>query len=247
MIKTSCTKLLQTYLARRSDAKLSWFRKGEEFSGWPITTEGFYVTGATEGQGPNIFLKSSEVLEDFANVKSEPQQILQFTRRYGPLKQGDLDWEGPDDDPSNQWPTDLFRMPCERWLKYQERIREYWLMTRSNKAALVEALSAELGALPLFGPSGLGLASDPRRGLVIRLQAQDLWQALCLMLVNVSDDLRKCENESCPTLPYFIATRKDQKFCNEMCSRRVANRRWWREQGQEWRSRRSTKTSKKRR
>jgi len=42
---------------------------------------------------------------------------------------------------------------------------------------------------------------------------------------------RHCPNETCPA-PYFITTKKGQKFCSPECGdpvRREAKRRWWNE------------------
>src|SRR5437762_13490181 len=101
MTKTSCTTLVQTYLARKSeDAKLSWFDEGEPLPGWKVYKAGHFILGTSQGEGRNIFLTPSQVLEDFANVKSEPEGVLRFTRKYGPLQQSNFEWEGPSDEVS---------------------------------------------------------------------------------------------------------------------------------------------------
>ena len=52
-----------------------------------------------------------------------------------------------------------------------------------------------------------------------------------------SEMLRVCKREDCPTR-YYIATRRDQKYCNTYCSQLVATRKWWAAHAQEWRKNR---------
>jgi hypothetical protein len=47
------------------------------------------------------------------------------------------------------------------------------------------------------------------------------------------EKLRVCANRSCAK--QFAPRRKDQRHCSEKCARLVANRKWWRANGREWR------------
>ncbi len=47
----------------------------------------------------------------------------------------------------------------------------------------------------------------------------------------------QCQNPDCPA-PYFLATRRTQKYCEKKCAeygQREAKKRWWAKQGREWR------------
>jgi hypothetical protein len=53
----------------------------------------------------------------------------------------------------------------------------------------------------------------------------------------LADRLRRCENPSCPA-PYYIAKRRNQKFCTEICAvpaQQEQKRAWWNEKGEAWR------------
>jgi hypothetical protein len=54
----------------------------------------------------------------------------------------------------------------------------------------------------------------------------------------VTDRMRTCPNSSCPA-PHFVAKRKTQKFCSEICAapaQREQKKAWWNEHGENWRS-----------
>jgi hypothetical protein len=58
---------------------------------------------------------------------------------------------------------------------------------------------------------------------------------------DISDRMRRCANFECPA-PYFIARRLTQKYCADACAQpaqKESKRRWWREHGSDWRSRRT--------
>jgi hypothetical protein len=59
-----------------------------------------------------------------------------------------------------------------------------------------------------------------------------------LELMRWADLLKYCGNPDC-TMPYFIATRRSQKYCSELCSQpaqREFKRRWWVQKGRQIRS-----------
>jgi hypothetical protein len=59
-------------------------------------------------------------------------------------------------------------------------------------------------------------------------------------LVKIGDKARRCGNPECDA-PYFIAKRKNQKYCTEKCAghgQRELKRSWWAEHGEKWRKER---------
>ena len=59
-----------------------------------------------------------------------------------------------------------------------------------------------------------------------------------LALMGWADLLRYCDNEECPA-PFFIATKRTQKYCSHECgkpSRRESKLRWWTQKGRHLRS-----------
>jgi hypothetical protein len=59
-----------------------------------------------------------------------------------------------------------------------------------------------------------------------------------LELMKWADFLRYCANPDCAA-PYFIAAKRDQKYCHTECARptqRESKRRWWAKNGKQWRA-----------
>jgi len=238
---TSRTPVRRTYLARRAaDARVECLEQGQDVTPWRILTTANYILGRLGKESVDVFKRSDQVLQDFVNVQEDPKDILRFTKRYGVLRLDDVETvEPPDEKPI---PRDRFLISCDQWLKRQNRFRDYWRAGR-DRDKLAKQISEELGLDRTKG--GVDLQVRPgTRGLELRLEAGDLWQALCLMLIGLADRLRVCQNESCPSSPFFIAIRRDQKFCDENCSRLVANRRWWKKHGDQWRQKRVAEVEK---
>ena len=234
MEETSCKFVSQSYLARPcSDARIERLEPGQEVMLWRVKKAGHFIIGQLKDQTVEVFKRADAALQDFANVQNDPKDILRFVKRYGVLRQRELETvEVPDEPPILRG---KFFLSCDGWLHHQSTFRGYWELGQKDSAEMARLISFELG---LYGsaPTPVDIQVVPDvRGLELRLQPVDLWQALCLMLVSFAGRLRKCQNESCPGSPYFIATRRDQKYCNENCSRLVANRRWWNAKGPEWR------------
>jgi hypothetical protein len=58
-----------------------------------------------------------------------------------------------------------------------------------------------------------------------------------VQLFSLIEKMAVCDNPECCT-PYFITSRRGQRFCSEKCSGegdREAKKKWWREHGEEWR------------
>jgi hypothetical protein len=65
----------------------------------------------------------------------------------------------------------------------------------------------------------------------------------------LADRFRRCENPTCPA-SYFIAKRRSQKYCSEVCAghgQRELKRKWWNEYGEEWRKKSRKQKNKSRR
>ena len=59
----------------------------------------------------------------------------------------------------------------------------------------------------------------------------------------------RCQNGDCHT-PYFFAIRRSQKYCSDVCAipaQREFKRKWWAENGPEWRQKRAAPTNHKKR
>jgi hypothetical protein len=86
----------------------------------------------------------------------------------------------------------------------------------------------------------------PRRELVYKWPSElqkDLYQ-----LLKQSHLAKVCKRSNCPE-PYFVAEKVAPKYCSIDCADAMQNewrRRWWRENGNEWRSNRKSKPKPKR-
>jgi hypothetical protein len=83
------------------------------------------------------------------------------------------------------------------------------------------------------------------KGVNVEIVAPNLWTYMILCLLREKPAmLRVCHNGTCLSR-YFIATRKDQKFCDSHCSQLVASRRWYESQGRQKRRERNLSRNKK--
>jgi hypothetical protein len=60
----------------------------------------------------------------------------------------------------------------------------------------------------------------------------------------ILDRAQVCANPQCAVTPYFLATKSGQKFCSKPGSwlaKQEAKRKWWRENGNEWRRQKTKK------
>jgi hypothetical protein len=72
-------------------------------------------------------------------------------------------------------------------------------------------------------------------------------ERLLLKFIDLADYARCCGGSDCAA-PFFIASRRNQKYCSLKCSResqREFKREWWAKNGKAWRSGRRTKTKAK--
>ena len=243
MVKArSAARVVQSYLARRpKTAKLVTVQAGRELPGGLVFGEaGQVILGTLGREVIQVLATAGKLLEDFANTPSNPQDILRFTRRYGVLHQRDVERL---EVPGEEVPGDDFFIHCTQWLESQARIREQWARRDKADNALAEAIAKEINPRSAGGHSVKALIQPDKRGFRVELHPDDLLGAIWLAFVGFSDRARKCQNPTCPTSPYFLASRRDQKFCDENCARLVAKRRWWSKQGARWRERRKLRQS----
>jgi hypothetical protein len=155
------------------------------------------------------------LIEDFLNWSSDPQSILRFTQKYGPLH----------DEPVAGAEFEVFWLP---WQQDQRRLRSLWQRRRVFELSDAESTGGSLA---------LG------KGWLTYI-AKNLFVYLYMDLVTCeAKRLRMCKRPNCPT-PYFIASHLKQQFCNDVCAQwgqRELKKQWWVEHGTAWRQQRELK------
>jgi hypothetical protein len=197
-----------------------------------VTTAGNIITGRLGPERVQTFTRPDRAIEDFVNTSGTPGEIARFTRRYGVLHRDDVEWLKIA--PAERIQGDAFCIHCDQWLENQERMRKEWERTGKPNELVAQSLAAHLTPAAPVERAVRAFVRPDKRGFQLELQPDDLLGALWLAFIGFSDRTRKCQNPTCAA-PYFLASRRDQKFCNEQCSRLVANRRWWDQHGAEWR------------
>jgi hypothetical protein len=170
---------------------------------------GRFQANLTEFYGP----PKGRLIEDFLNWPSDPESILRFTRKYGPLQAT----------PVGNAEFEVFWL---QWQLDQRRLRSLWQRRRVFDLSDGESTG---GALALG-----------RGGLTYR--AVNLFVFLYMDLVTCeAKRLRMCKRTDCPN-PYFIASHLKQQFCGDKCAewgQREWKKQWWKEHGESWRAQRS--------
>lgn len=227
----SALKVVQSYLAERPlNAKLHSVSAGDELLGRRFTEAGYAITGVLGGKSLQIFSQPDRVIEDFANTPRTPEDILHFTQRYGVAHREDVAlWAAP-----SKHVAQRFVIDCNQWLRSQALFCAEWERTGKPDDELARVLAEQINPKSAIERAIKAFVAPSKQGFQIELRPDDLLGALWLAFVGFSGRTRKCQNPTCSS-PYFIASRKDQKYCNEACSRLVANRKWWTEKGAEWR------------
>jgi hypothetical protein len=242
---TSAASVIQSYLARRPlTTRLLPARAGEAFpGGWVVNKAGCVITGKLGGEKVQLFAHPDRAIEDFANTTG-PEEMLRFTKRYGVLHRDDEDWVvvAPGE---KVVMGDSFLIHCDQWMQRQKSFRAEWERKGTPDDRLARTVADQITpGSSTAGRTVQAFVRPCKRGFQLELQPDDLLGALWLAFLGFSDRTGKCQNPTCET-PYFLASRRDQKFCNEKCSRLVANRRWWDENGAKWRRDHGAKAAKK--
>jgi len=160
------------------------------------------------------------LIEDFLNWPHDPENVLRFTRKYGPLKGTPV--EGT-----------AFAVSWFPWYADQRVLQNLW----RNRNILRSSASEPVGG-----------SLELRQGW-LTCTAPDLYTFLYLDLVTCeAKRLRVCKRTTCPH-PYFIARHLKQQFCDEKCAQwgqRQWKKSWWEKHGAAWRQeRRESKLKKK--
>jgi hypothetical protein len=231
----SAQKVVQSYLALiPASAELVSFAANEEKRGFRFPKPEVAVLGEMGRAKRQVLLDPARLISDFANTTSDSEGVLRFTKKYGVLHRGEHEYFEEIDDIG-----DRFCVLVARWIGQQKSFRDEW--TRKGKADDAAALvyAKHINPTSRSGPAVRTYVVPGKSGAVqLEQHPDDLLRALWLALLGLSGRTRRCENPTC-SAPYFIASRRDQRYCNEACSRLVANRKWWAAKGAKWRSDRS--------
>lgn len=207
--------------------------------------EFFALAGVSEAEGDGVQVsgtwsdlpvelnlrRTAALAEEFANWPNNPESILKFTRKYGPLEAPHSLSSGGRGAP--------FRFLVEWWRQEQRRFQMEW------------QLDFRLRDIP---SSGKVIYTSPNEYFVLtssglKFRAGSLLRLLYFGLDGIpSARLRICLRPDC-THPYFAARHLKQTYCSDECARwgqRQWKKQWWAEHGDDWRAtRRKTKRSKR--
>jgi hypothetical protein len=176
---------------------------------------GRFQAKLTEFYGPT----KGRLIEDFLNWPSDPQSVLHFTRKYGPLQISPV--EGKE-----------FEVSWHPWTLDQRRLRSLW---RQKSFFDLNERERSNGTLAF------------RNGW-LTYTAANLYVYLYMDLVTCeAKRLRICKRSDCP-YPYFIAGHLKQRFCSDKCAewgQREWKKQWWAEHGAAWRQERKESKLKK--
>lgn len=204
-----------------------------------------WIEGVFGRERKDLSRLTEPIHRKFANMNDDPDTILAFTKRYGPLTER---WQ----------PGDEFRQDISDWQMSHRRYCAWWDNNRRGEKwdAFVGNMQEELLTyLPEQYPKSLheameGESSTPSQGTVdfnlvrngknlsLQLVPSHLWQYLLLLLLREKlGMLRRCENPEC-SAPRYVARRRDQAYCSTDCAGLIVKRDWWAKHGNEWRRKR---------
>jgi hypothetical protein len=156
--------------------------------------------------------RDSRILEVFLNCPAEPEAILRFTRKYGPLKQ----------EPNT---GDEFTFEIQEFTGAQQLLREMWRNPAAYSGSPIDLL--KLGGTLTF------------HGGTVTYNAPTLFNYFYADFVfSPLERFRICQRQGCPH-PFFFAKHRNRQFCSEQCaeaSQRESNREWWQKHGASWRA-----------
>src|SRR5437773_5279353 len=180
---------------------------------WEWLPHHFYPAGVKE---------IKKLLEEFANCRPDPDAVIRFTKKYGPLQLI----------PS---PSEVFSFRITDWLAAQANFCEKW---KRNTGRRVRLWPVDI----LEGEPGESFSVSP---WYYEYRASNLYRLLLLELYSFTQArLRLCRRPDCPT-PFFVATHLKTKYCSKPCAawkQREWKRAWWHAKGKPQRAARQ-KTS----
>lgn len=159
----------------------------------------------------------------FANWPNDPKGILNFTKRYGVLR------EPPR-------PGAPFSFPIADWRLDQALLRRRWEFASymHNKWGLTNYRGRSQSSIRVADGEAF-VQCDGK----LEYRTQSLLRLLQLELASLPPDrLRKCKRPGCRT--YFFANHLKTYYCCDACGQWAQSewkKNWWREHGAEWRQR----------
>jgi hypothetical protein len=159
-------------------------------------------------------------LHDFLNWRTEPESIVLFTKKHGPLN-------------ATARPGAGFRFQLSQWRKHHSAMRSTW-----------KKLDKATGDWEMSWHDGILVYEN--RQLVYKVRTLLVFLALDIVMRPVNQ-LKVCRRPGCLN-PFFISRHLRQHFCSEMCAgwgQQMAKRKWWAKDGPEWRKKRAKATGHK--
>jgi hypothetical protein len=156
----------------------------------------------------------TKLLVDLVNWPHSDEEILRFTKLYGPLKPG-------------AEPNREFRFTLTDWRMWQAAFRLAW------EGASLKGLYNDTAGGRTWQPNKHGLS----------YRAPNLLEYFHLIFwCCPKERLKKCLRPDCAH-PYFIARHLKQSYCSEICKewgQARWKRKWWADHGRDWRHKRET-------
>jgi hypothetical protein len=193
--------------------------------------QGDHISGVLKAPLPEFFgIPEGFLVQEFVNWPDRPQDILRFTKRYGPLSEG----------PSSGSP---FRFTLKSWRAAQQSLRGTWELFALHQTQK-------------FDQSTSIIEVDSREHFIwkkgrLEYRAWNLLRLLQLELASIPMErvkVCKCGRPDCPQR-YFVAHHLGQSYGTAPCAiaaQRKWKQAWWEEHGEEWRragARRGRKSS----
>jgi hypothetical protein len=157
--------------------------------------------------------KAKPLFEEFANWSNTPEQILRFTKLYGPLEESPV-------------AAYKFQFAIANWRTWQEGFRCVWKPTTSLAGFYNDRAQGRGWQLDNYGLS---------------YRAANLLEYLHLSFWGCPKErMKRCARPDCPH-PYFVARHLKQNYCSDICAKwgqAQWKRQWWSEHGRDWRHKR---------
>ncbi len=130
------------------------------------------------------------VAERFVNCGWEPEQIVKFTEKYGPLSSSSHDGSRE------------FSFPVESWRSNQWEFRKLWASIQHGGTLRTQLL--EVGQIEI-------------RKDWLHFKCGSLWDFMTLELLSKREKVRFCRRPECDH-PYFTAQHGKEQYCSTNCA-----------------------------
>jgi hypothetical protein len=195
--------------------------------------------------GENV-TESLALLTELTNLRDDVVAFERFARRYPDFIHVSDNYEHDSNvgysfgKQKTKMPNNLPKRFFGVW-QWREALREIW---SGNSEKLTELLLPSYDEL-IGDPDTEGtwppqLKVDWQRGQFVYVPKSKLQEAI-YALFRRSPLVKVCANSDCAA-PYFIARKGTQRYCSDGCAQvfqRECKLRWWKEQGANWRRKRS--------